>query len=312
MQNLTLHRRELRGLAFATSMLLASTSQAAIIGLDLIETGDDAVSDISTALIDSTINVVASTETYVGRVGDGNLAQSAVFDAISITNGSTSYNLGVGAMLTTGVANVGSSNLDTSFDHNSVGVIAPGTGSDSDIETLLTNASAPSTTTNDVNSFEFSFVVDPQYNAISLDFIFASEEFPDQGVTDSLGIFVDGINYAFFADGSLVSFTQGVNASQFNDNTANTFNTEYDGFSNELNLIGLLDSNLSTHTIKIAIADTSDSSWDSAVFLSNLKAVTTTTNTGGVSSVDSPTTFVLFLVGLLLVASRKHQGRSLF
>ena len=47
---------------------------------------------------------------------------------------------------------------------------------------------------------------------------------------------VDGTNYAFFNDGSLVSFVTGANADQFNDNNVGTgnYNLEYDGISNSL------------------------------------------------------------------------------
>lgn len=107
-------------------------------------------------------------------------------------------------------------------------------------------------------------------------------------MTDIFGVFVDGVNYAFFPDGSLVSFVLGsANAGLFNDNdfgSADPFldaggtALEYDGIYDPLTVVGLLDTSLTTHTIKIAIGDTSDTAFDSGVFFANLTAGT---DTGG-------------------------------
>ena len=115
--------------------------------------------------------------------------------------------------------------------------------------------------------------------SLSAKFIFGSDEFPDQAVTDFFMFILDGVNYAKFSDGSLVSFVQGVNAANFLNNgngAAGPYAIEYDGLSLALGVVGLLDPTLSTHTLKIVIGDTSDAIFDSGVFVAGLTAGTST------------------------------------
>lgn len=276
---------------------------AGVIGLDVMNTSEDAAVLLSNALVGSGVSIVDGSQVFQGLLGDDATGQSALFDSASFTDGSHSVNIGGGAFLTTGRANLAGSNTAENFGATT------NSGSDTDLNALLAVNGAPSTNTNDVNFIEFDFTVAGSFNAITLDFIFGSEEFPDQSVTDVLGIFVDGVNFAFFPDNSLVSFVTGVNAGNFNNNTGNTFDLEYDGFSNLLNVVGLLDMSLTTHTIKIAIADTADSIYDSGVWLSNMRA--TNADNGGVnnppSSVPAPGTLALVGLGLFAALRRKKQ-----
>lgn len=50
-----------------------------------------------------------------------------------------------------------------------------------------------------------------------------------------------------------------------------TYPIEYDGLSNPLSFFAPLNTSLTTHTIKIAIADTNDAALDSGMFIANLK-----------------------------------------
>ncbi len=274
-----------------------TSTQAQAFTLDLIEGADDPVTQLINGVLkpgNSGITVTGG-QNFVGRIGDGvdpNTAQSALYSDLNLVPNNpglpTISNMD-GIFLTSGVGNLPSTNTDTSFDHNSVGLANPGTGGDADLSAILAAAGAPSSVTNDVNFIEFDFTVDdPSSNAVSAQFVFGSDEFPDQGVTDVFAFIVDGVNYAMFPDGSLVSFVQGANAGQFVDNDFGTgnYDIEYDGFSRRLNVVGLLDPNLSTHTIKIAIADTSDTIFDSGVFIGGLMA--TQSDEGGI--VDPETT----------------------
>jgi hypothetical protein len=293
----------LRNLVAAIGFCAMLPAHAGIIGLDVMNTTDDAATLLSNAVLGSGITIVNGTQSFRGLLGDDATGQSAVFQSASFSNGSNTVSIGSGIFLTTGHANLANSNTSASYGATT------GSGSDADLNALLVLKGAPSTNTHDVNYIEFQFTVADIFNAISLDFIFGSEEFPDQSVTDVLGIFVDGVNYAFFADNSLISFVTGVNAGNFNNNTQGTYDLEYDGFSNVLNLVGLLDTSLTTHTIKIAIADTADSIFDSGVWLSNMRAITA--NTGGVnnppSSIPAPGTLVLVGLGLAALLRRKKQ-----
>ncbi|WP_342804401.1 choice-of-anchor L domain-containing protein [Alteromonas sp. M12] len=303
---------KIKNLGISLFFVSSFSANAGLLGLDLIETGDDAISDITSSLVVSGggVSVIAGSETFVGAIGDGfssNSAQSGIFSGVNITDGSSTVSMGEGAVLTSGTANIPSLNTETSFDP-----FTPGTGGDADLTAILNDAGAPSSITNDVNYIEFDFMLGAGFNAISLDFIFGSDEFPDQGVTDVFGVFVDGTNYAFFPDSSLVSFVEGANASNFLDNTTGLFDIEYDGFSQNLNLIGLVDESLTQHTIKIAIADTSDSVYDSGVFLSNLTGIYTD-NDGGVNNppttnVDEPLGVFLLLSGLGLMMRLRRRS----
>lgn len=291
------------------SMLLALSfgSQAGLLGLDLLEVGDDPNAEIVNTLVDfsSGITLIPGSEAFVGRLGDGanlDTAQSGIFGGVNITDGTTSVTMGSGVILTSGTANVPDSNTQTAWS------VLTDTGGDADLSQLLVDAGAPNSETNDTNFIEFGFTLDDTLNSIALDFVFGSDEFPDQSVTDVFAVFVDDVNYAFFSDGSLVSFVEGANASNFIDNNAGLFNIEYDGFSNVLTLIGLVDESRDSHTIKIAIADTSDQAWDSGVFLSNMRG-NLTDGGGGVDPdpqpVNAPMTFVMLSLGLAGLFARR-------
>ena len=291
---------KLRNVIAAIGFSAVLPVHAGITGLDVMNTTDNAATLLSNALVGSGVSIVDGSQTFQGLLGDDATGQSALFESASFTNGSNTVSIGAGAFLTTGRANLADSNTSSSFGAST------NSGSDTDLNALLVVNGAPAINTNDVNFIQFDFTVAAGFNAISLDFIFGSEEFPDQGVTDVLGIFVDGVNYAFFPDSSLISFVTGVNAGNFNDNTQGTYDLEYDGFSNLLNLVGLLDASLTTHTIKIAVADTSDSIYDSGVWLSNMHAITA--NTGGVNNaIPAPGTLALFGLGLFAALRRKKQ-----
>lgn len=271
-------------LAASFSGIVSFQQASAIPTFDFIVTPDNPITEILNALFApaSGITVVGGSETFVGRVGDGvnlNTAQSATytgFNEIANNAGFPNISNPDGIFLTSGIANIAATNNDVSFDHGSVGILAPGTGGDPDLSAILIAASAPSSITNDRNFIQFDFTVAAGMTSVQADFVFGSDEFPDQSVTDVFAFIVDGTNYAFFPDGSLVSFVTGVNAANFEDNNVATgnYNIEYDGISHSMTVVGILDPNLATHTIKIAIADTSDSIFDSGVFIGNLKAGT--------------------------------------
>lgn len=223
------------------------------------------------------INYISGSYDYLGsplstsRYNDLNLGQI----------GSTQITLPDGILLTSGYAYPATSNTSSSYSS-----IASNTG-EAGLDTLAANAGLPQTTT-DASAISFSFTVAPGVNAISLNFMYASEEFPDQGVTDIAGVFVDGTSYAHFADGNPLAFISGspsvVNFFDNGNGSPGPLSIEYDGVTRPLTMVGLLDPNLTVHTIKIAVSDTSDNIYDSGLFVANLHGVTLASGSGGEST----------------------------
>lgn len=221
----------------------------------------------------SGIAIVAGTETYQGNAA---FPQSGTYTGFNLapSSGSTpTLTLPNGVLLTSGHANLPLTNTVNNFSNG----IGAGTGSGSNA--LLSALSG--TNTNDANVLSFQFTVDPNKTSVSAKFVFGSDEFPTQSVTDIFGFFVDGVNYAKFASGELISNTPG-NPTNFilNPVGSNLYGIEYNGLTQVFDVVGLLDPNLAIHTITFGVADTSDSIWDSGVFIAGLTAGTG--GTGGI------------------------------
>jgi hypothetical protein len=193
--------------------------------------------------------------------------------------GEPALSIGDGVVLTSGLGAF-STTTNTANQANVIG----STGSYAPLVTLA-GSKGLSTTQNDSNVLTFSFVLDdPSLNAVTGKFIFGTDEWPTQTVTDIMGIFVNGVNYAFFPNGSLVSNQPG---GFFNDNRVGkgTYPIEWNGLTDVFEFTALALGGGQVNTISIAIADTSDRIYDSAVFFSGLKAGTTTGG-GGIGPVD--------------------------
>lgn len=256
--------------AFA-AIALSAPAHALVINTSIGATASDAATTLTNAYLaaNSGINVLSSS--YVGSLSAPQSGTYSGFNLVSNVGGPT-LAMNDGILLTSGRANIAMTNNDASFDGSL------GTAGDADASAVLASKGAPSSVTRDANSLTLTFSVAAGINQISTKFLFGSDEFPDQGVTDFFMFFVDGKNYAFFPDGSLVSFVQGVNAANFVDNAVGSgkYGIEYDGMSLALGITANLDPTLSVHTLKVVIGDTSDTIFDSGVFLSGLKAGTGT------------------------------------
>jgi hypothetical protein len=124
-------------------------------------------------------------------------------------------------------------------------------------------------------------------NSFSIRYVFASEEYKEfvgSEFNDVFAFFVDGQNIALVPGSSQPVAVNTINHIQnsglYHDNPANStlFGTSFDGFTSELTAFAVVDPG-TTHHIKLAIADTSDSILDSAVFLAQ----------GGISGVGAAT-----------------------
>ncbi|MGH2357825.1 MAG: choice-of-anchor L domain-containing protein [Candidatus Limnocylindria bacterium] len=309
-------------LLWVAALLYVGVAPAYGLTIDLIVTPEDPKTVLPPALLapSSGISIVPGSATFVGRVGDGvdaNTAQSATYSGFNLVspNGLPTITNPQGIFLTSGTANIPFTNTEAAFSPVMTAGTAtePGTGGDADLSAILMAAGAPSSLVNDVNSLTFRFVVAPGQTSVSAKFVVGSDEFPDQEVTDVFAFIVDGVNYARFQDGSLVSFLTGANAGNFNDNDVDTGNypLEYDGISNSLDVVGLLNPALSEHTLKIAIADTEDDVFDSGVFIGALAAGTA--QAGGInpgSRVPEPATLILLGTGLAALAARYTRKRN--
>lgn len=206
------------------------------------------------------------------------LAQSLVGSGISISNvvytggtnasgtfagGATTVGFDSGVILTSGSA-------ADALGPNDSGSTTTGNGLAGDSD--LTSLSGVSTL--DASVLEFDFT--PNGDTVFFQYAFASEEYLEYVGTsfnDSFAFFVNGVNCAVVDDGlggtqpiTINNINTGSNAGLFVDNTDAHLNLQYDGLTTVLTCLAPVNSGVTNH-IKLAIADGSDSSLDSAVFL---------------------------------------------
>lgn len=258
---------------------------------------------LSTAVLGagSGITIVGGSETYQGNTA---VAQSGTYTGFNLapSSGSTpTLNLPDGIVLTSGSANLPLTNTVNQFNP-----VFPASGSNALLTTLA------GTSTNDANAISFDFTVEAGKTSVSAQFVFGTDEFPTQSVTDIFGFFVDGVNYAKFPNGDLISNTPG-NPTNFISNPVGSglYGIEYNGLTQVFTVVGLLDMSLATHTIVIAVADTSDSIFDSGVFIGNLVAGTATGGGIGQDPNPTPEPASLALLGLGLAGLAAVRRRKL-
>jgi len=224
------------------------------------------------------------------------------------TIGDVDFVLPDGILLTSGNADLPVENTASNFTG-----VASGAG-DAGLDNLLSKGGYGDRSY-DTTVLSFDFTVPEGVNAVTLQMIFGSEEYPEyaDSYPDIAAVFVDGVNYAGFANGGLFTVTsENVGALNFFNNniwgsssasgsdsagdgiiipdTGNDQNgssgggsesdppsaplaIEYDGVSRPLTLMGLLNPAWDQHNIKIAVSDTRDQALDSGLFVADLKAI---------------------------------------
>lgn len=158
-----------------------------------------------------------------------------------------------------------------------------GATGDNDLQAILTSANNSSKVTN-ISAFEFEFIVPEGKTSVALSFIFASQE-DYQSDWDIAGVFVDGVNYALMPNGSILRVNAEANLNGYTSSTI----AGWGAWAPPQTLVGLLDSKLQTHKIKIAVANTGDYSVPSGMFISGL--VPGNATTGGI--IEKPTDAVI-------------------
>lgn len=162
----------------------------------------------------------------------------------------------------------GSTNTNTS---NSTSTNTRGVNNDSDF-----NAAA-GTSTYDAAFMEVEFI--PDGDTLTLQFVFSSEEYPeyvDSLYQDFIGVWVNGSLVDLgIGDGDIDpnNINAGDNESLFISNLNDEYNTEMDGFTATLTLKMNVNPD-EVNTLKIGIADVTDSSYDSNLLIAGGSAQT--------------------------------------
>lgn len=246
-----------RVLALSAGLLLLSTAAHATVSV----TQDNNAGSLAGTLLGTGITINSATVTGApsafGTFTNGSTVGGGFFDqGIILSSGSVLDAPGPNS----------SDNTTTNFGN-------PGDG---DLSGLVGN-----------NTFDAA-ILELEFNSTGGDlffnYIFASEEYNEytnSSVNDVFGFFLDGVNIALIpgttdpvsintVNGGNPLGTNASNPSLFNNNDLSDggpfFDIEYDGFTNVFtaSATGLA---AGSHTLKIAIADTGDSSLDSAVFI---------------------------------------------
>jgi Ca2+-binding RTX toxin-like protein len=147
---------------------------------------------------------------------------------------------------------------------------------DPDLDNTVHAAFAGAGATHDASVLTFEVnVTAANVKSISFDIAFGSDEYPEfssTSFTDIAGVYVNGVDRAFFGNDPtrpLSVLNQNLGYFQNNDYPGGGLPTEYDGISHKLTIFAPV--HLGINTVKIAIADTGDSIYDSGIFVSNIQ-----------------------------------------
>ncbi|MEB8387620.1 Hint domain-containing protein [Rhodobacteraceae bacterium KMM 6894] len=153
----------------------------------------------------------------------------------------------------------GGSNTSTSQTTNSSG--------SNGVDSFDTAAGAP---TYDASYIDVDFT--PDGDMLTMQFVFASDEYPEYAVgafQDFVGVWINGQQVQLsVGDGDVDpnNLNAGANGNLFVDNTSDQYNTEMDGFTVSLTLKIPVNANV-TNSIRIGIADVTDSNYDSTLII---------------------------------------------
>ncbi len=200
--------------------------------------------------------------TVVGASYTGDNRSSAIYSNGQLSPGVVPSTTGV--ILSTGLA--------ASFTQSSGD---PNRSSQTSTDTSGTNNNAQfnalaGTNTYDASILDVDFI--PTGSVMTMTFVFSSEEYPEYATSqfnDIVGVWVNGTSVPLAIGTGKASVTNigpGTNANQYISNTGDQFNTEMDGFTLKLTLTIPVNPGV-VNSIRIGIADVSDSSYDSNLLI---------------------------------------------
>ncbi len=126
------------------------------------------------------------------------------------------------------------------------------------------------TSTYDASYMDIDFI--PTGSVLTMQFTFSSEEYPEftgSIYNDAVGVWINGapVSLAVGSGQTTVNnLNPAINVNLYNDNTADQFNTEMDGFTVTLTLKMVVNPGV-VNSIRIGIADASDAKYDSNLLI---------------------------------------------
>lgn len=247
----------------------------------------DGLAAMAAALLGSTpgITVVPGSIVFSGTTSG--ISSASFAHGVDLgTQGTSFYELSQdGILFTTGNAVPPQTNTSSSF-----GVMQAVDITDPALTALVGQ------TTHDLTSLDFDFTADPGINSLGFEFMFMSEEYPEfvGKVVDATAIYVDGTNYAYYL-GNPKNYLS-VNSDSltatglFFNNATSALPIEYDGVTRPAGVLAPLNPALTKHHVRIAIADTIDQIYDSAILVADITGSTAmvTTSQAGIVPLASP------------------------
>ena len=217
-----------------------------------------------TLAINSSLTPEELVAILVGEEGEfSNVTLAGATQAAGSFSGGITEGLGLqdGVILSTG--NIANASGPNNSPNTSTEFGEPG---DTDLDVLIDPQ-----TTQDAIVLEFDFI--PTKSEITVQFVFASEEYPATTLNDVFGLFVNRENVAFVPGTtdpiSVANVNSETNSAFFQNNDFGDeapFETQFDGFTSVITARAAVTPGV-TNNIKIAIADANDDEVDSAVFL---------------------------------------------
>jgi hypothetical protein len=230
----------------------------------------------TTAINGSTVTAETMAQSLLGS-GSGITINSATYTGVNPASGLFSGGTGIIGFASGIVLTSGDASFVTGPNNNDGFTVNTSASGDSDLNALISG------NTNDASVLEINFT--PAGDKITFSYVFGSEEYNEyvnSSYNDVFAFFVNGVNAAVIpgTTNTQVSINNlncgnpfsgvGPNCDLFINNDLNdggpTIDTQLDGLTKVLFIAANVNAGVA-NTLKIAIADTSDSSLDSAVFI---------------------------------------------